>query len=81
MLEAEIETLRALWQPGTKAYRGSRVQLPETTCYPRPAGSLPIIVGGSGDRTLGIAARLADGCNLPSDLAVLDNRLAVLRAQ
>jgi alkanesulfonate monooxygenase SsuD/methylene tetrahydromethanopterin reductase-like flavin-dependent oxidoreductase (luciferase family)/predicted kinase len=80
MLETEIETLRALWQPGTKAYRGSRVQLPETTCYPRPADPLPIIVGGSGDRTLGIAARLADGCNLPSDLAVLDTRLTVLRA-
>ncbi|MGH3302432.1 MAG: LLM class flavin-dependent oxidoreductase, partial [Streptosporangiaceae bacterium] len=37
MLESEIETLRALWQPGTKAYHGPRVQLPETTCYPRPA--------------------------------------------
>jgi alkanesulfonate monooxygenase SsuD/methylene tetrahydromethanopterin reductase-like flavin-dependent oxidoreductase (luciferase family)/predicted kinase len=80
MLEAEIETLRALWQPGTKAYHGSRVQLPETTCYPRPTGPLPIIVGGSGDRTLDIAARLADGCNLPSDTDVLDTRLAVLRA-
>ena len=80
MLEAEIEMLRALWQPGTKAHRGPRVQLPETTCYPRPAGHVPVIVGGSGDRSLGIAARLADGCNLPSDADVLDARLAVLRA-
>lgn len=80
MLETEIETLRALWQPGTKAYRGPRVQLPETTCYPRPVGQLPVIVGGSGDRTLDIAARLADGCNLPSAVDVLDTRLAVLRA-
>jgi alkanesulfonate monooxygenase SsuD/methylene tetrahydromethanopterin reductase-like flavin-dependent oxidoreductase (luciferase family)/predicted kinase len=79
MLETEIETLRALWQPGTKSYRGQRVQLPETTCYPRPAGPLPVIVGGSGDRTLSIAARLADGCNLPSDADVLDARLSVLR--
>ena len=79
MLETEIETLRALWQPGTKSYRGQRVQLPETTCYPRPAGPLPVIVGGSGDRTLSIAARLADGCNLPSDVGVLDARLSVLR--
>jgi len=79
MLEAEIETLRALWQPGTRPYRGALVELPETTCYPRPAGHIPVIVGGSGDRTLGIAARLADGCNLPSDVGVLDGRLAVLR--
>jgi alkanesulfonate monooxygenase SsuD/methylene tetrahydromethanopterin reductase-like flavin-dependent oxidoreductase (luciferase family) len=71
--------MRALWQPGTKAHQGPLVQLPETTCYPRPSGRLPIIVGGSGDRTLSIAARLADGCNLPSDVGVLDGKLTALR--
>jgi alkanesulfonate monooxygenase SsuD/methylene tetrahydromethanopterin reductase-like flavin-dependent oxidoreductase (luciferase family) len=81
MLETAIETLRALWQPGTREYAGDRVQLPETTCYPRPAGPIPVIVGGSGEkRTLRIAARLGDGCNLPSDLATLDRKLAVLRS-
>jgi alkanesulfonate monooxygenase SsuD/methylene tetrahydromethanopterin reductase-like flavin-dependent oxidoreductase (luciferase family)/predicted kinase len=79
-LEVAIETLRALWQPGTKAYHGTRVSLPETTCYPRPVSQVPIFVGGSGERrTLRIAARLADGCNLPSALDVLDRKLAVLR--
>jgi alkanesulfonate monooxygenase SsuD/methylene tetrahydromethanopterin reductase-like flavin-dependent oxidoreductase (luciferase family)/predicted kinase len=80
LLEIEIEMLRALWQPGTKPYQSPRFSLPETTCYPRPTGQLPVFVGGSGDRTLGIAARLADGCNLPSDLDTLNARLAVLRA-
>lgn len=51
-LELTIETLRALWAPGTKAYQGKRVALPETTCYPRPTGHIPIVVGGSGDRAL-----------------------------
>jgi alkanesulfonate monooxygenase SsuD/methylene tetrahydromethanopterin reductase-like flavin-dependent oxidoreductase (luciferase family) len=79
-LEVTIETLRALWQPGTKAYQGTKVWLPETTCYPRPVSQVPIIVGGGGERrTLRIAARLADGCNLPSALDVLDHKLAVLR--
>ncbi len=73
--------MRALWQPGTKPYRSERVQLPETTCYPRPLSPVPVIVGGSGNRTLDIAARLADGCNLPSDVALLDTKLAVLRQQ
>jgi alkanesulfonate monooxygenase SsuD/methylene tetrahydromethanopterin reductase-like flavin-dependent oxidoreductase (luciferase family)/predicted kinase len=81
LLETTIETLRALWQPGTKEYHGSRVELPETTCYPRPAGPIPIIVGGHGERrTLRIAARLGDACNLPSDLAVIDRKTAVLHA-
>ena len=80
LLEAAIETMRALWAPGTKAYAGARVELPETTCYPRPAGHVPIIVGGSGEhRTLKIAARLADGCNLPSDAEGLARKVGVLR--
>ena len=67
-LEATIETLRALWGTGTKPYDGRRVHLPETTCYPRPVGPLPIIVGGGGERrTLKIAATLGDGCNLRVD--------------
>jgi alkanesulfonate monooxygenase SsuD/methylene tetrahydromethanopterin reductase-like flavin-dependent oxidoreductase (luciferase family) len=69
-----------VWQPGTKAYQGTKVWLPETTCYPRPVSQVPIIVGGGGERrTLRIAARLGDGCNLPSALDVLDRKLAVLR--
>jgi alkanesulfonate monooxygenase SsuD/methylene tetrahydromethanopterin reductase-like flavin-dependent oxidoreductase (luciferase family)/predicted kinase len=79
-LEAAIETIRALWSPGTKAYDGERVGLPETTCYPRPSAQIPIIVGGGGERrTLRIAARLADGCNVSSDEASLERKLAVLR--
>ena len=81
-LETAIETIRALWRAGTKPYQGDRVSLPETTCYPRPAGQVPVIVGGSGERrTLRIAARLGDGCNLPSGPDdVLDRKLAVLHA-
>jgi alkanesulfonate monooxygenase SsuD/methylene tetrahydromethanopterin reductase-like flavin-dependent oxidoreductase (luciferase family) len=81
MLESAIETLRALWQPGTKRYVGERVNLPETTCYPRPVSDIPIIVGGSGEkRTLEIAARLGDACNIPADLDILDHKVAVLRS-
>jgi alkanesulfonate monooxygenase SsuD/methylene tetrahydromethanopterin reductase-like flavin-dependent oxidoreductase (luciferase family)/predicted kinase len=79
-LETAIETVRALWSAGTKPHRGPRVSLPETTCYPRPAGAVPIIVGGRGRRTLQIAARLADGCNVPSDEAALPDRIGALRA-
>jgi alkanesulfonate monooxygenase SsuD/methylene tetrahydromethanopterin reductase-like flavin-dependent oxidoreductase (luciferase family)/predicted kinase len=79
-LETAVETMRALWARGTKAYDGKRVALPETTCYPRPVGDVPVIVGGSGERrTLRIAARLGDGCNVSSDLDTLDRKREVLR--
>jgi alkanesulfonate monooxygenase SsuD/methylene tetrahydromethanopterin reductase-like flavin-dependent oxidoreductase (luciferase family) len=68
LLEATLETMRALWSAGTKAYQGGHVSLPETTCYPRPVGPMPLIVGGKGPRVLAIAARLGDACNVPSDI-------------
>uniref|UniRef100_UPI00160365F2 LLM class flavin-dependent oxidoreductase n=1 Tax=Nocardioides stalactiti TaxID=2755356 RepID=UPI00160365F2 len=81
LLEDGIETMRALWGPGTKPWTGTRVSLPETTCYPRPARAVPVIVGGSGERrTLRIAARLGDACNVASDPATLAAKTAVLHA-
>ena len=78
-LQVCIETLRALWAPGTKAYHGRYVHLPETTCYPRPVSDVPIIVGGSGERrTLRIVAEQADGCNLPSDQTMLRTKIDIL---
>ena len=65
-LQRGIETMRALWAPGTKAYDGDNVSLPETTCYPRPAAGIPVIVGGTGPRSLRIAAEQGDAANVPS---------------
>jgi alkanesulfonate monooxygenase SsuD/methylene tetrahydromethanopterin reductase-like flavin-dependent oxidoreductase (luciferase family)/predicted kinase len=78
-LAAGIETMRALWAAGTKAYDGERVSLPETTSYPRPAGTIPVIVGGAGARTLRIAATLGDAANVPSAQPALDGHIATLR--
>jgi alkanesulfonate monooxygenase SsuD/methylene tetrahydromethanopterin reductase-like flavin-dependent oxidoreductase (luciferase family)/predicted kinase len=78
-LERGIETMKALWAAGTKAYDGLRVSLPETTCYPRGRGRIPVIVGGSGERrTLRIAAELADGINVPSDEETVARKVKVL---
>ena len=78
-LEVGIETMRALWAAGTKAYDGERVALPETTSYPRPLHDIPVIVGGGGERrTLRIAARLGDACNVRADPDTLERKIEVL---
>jgi alkanesulfonate monooxygenase SsuD/methylene tetrahydromethanopterin reductase-like flavin-dependent oxidoreductase (luciferase family) len=42
-------------------------------------GRVPVIVGGSGEqRTLEIAARLGDGCNVSSDVGIVDRKREVL---
>ena len=79
-LATTIETMRALWAPGTKSFAGERVSLPETTFYPRPVGDLPILVGGSGARTLRIAGALGDAANVTSDEALLPARIATVRS-
>ncbi len=78
-LESGIRTLRALWAPGTGPYDDGLVALPETTCYPRPVGPVPVVVGGRGPRLLALAARLGDAVNLPSDAERLASGVATLR--
>jgi alkanesulfonate monooxygenase SsuD/methylene tetrahydromethanopterin reductase-like flavin-dependent oxidoreductase (luciferase family)/predicted kinase len=73
-LERAIPVMRALWAPGTKPAAG----LPETTSYPRPVGSLPLLVGGRGARVLRIAARLGDGCNVPATPAAVEQAVRVM---
>ncbi|HYH72488.1 MAG TPA: LLM class flavin-dependent oxidoreductase [Nocardioides sp.] len=81
-LERAVVTMRALWAAGTKEHDAHGVALPETTCYPRPAAPIPVVVGGSGERrTLRIAAQHADACNLrTTDEAELQRLVRVLHA-
>jgi F420-dependent oxidoreductase-like protein len=82
LLEDALQLLPLMWGPGSPPFHGHVLHVPETICYPRPLQEhVPVLVGGSGPRrTLALAARYADACNLfggPDDV----RRLAgVLRA-
>lgn len=81
LLEDTLRALPALWGPGGKPFRGAVLHLPDTSGYPRPLQArVPIVVGGGGRRTLGLAARHADAANVLGDLATVAARAAVLRA-
>ena len=58
------------------------LQLPDTTCYPRPLQEhVPVLVGGNGERrTLRLAAQYADACNVIGDVEVVVRKVAALHA-
>jgi alkanesulfonate monooxygenase SsuD/methylene tetrahydromethanopterin reductase-like flavin-dependent oxidoreductase (luciferase family)/predicted kinase len=80
LLEDALGLLPVMWGPGSPAYKGSRLEVTETLCYPRPLQEhVPILVGGSGEkRTLALAARYADACNLFGDAGTVAHKRGVL---
>jgi alkanesulfonate monooxygenase SsuD/methylene tetrahydromethanopterin reductase-like flavin-dependent oxidoreductase (luciferase family) len=79
-LEDMLQALPLLWGKGSPRFDSPTVTLPETLCYPRPIQEhIPMIMGGSGERrTLRLAARYADGCNLFGEPDVVAKKVAVL---
>lgn len=79
-LDDALQALPLLWGKGAPRFDGATVTISEALCYPRPVQAhLPVIVGGSGERTLRRAARHADGCNLFGEPAVVAAKVAVLQ--
>ena len=51
MLEDALELLPLMWGPGSPAFHGRTIDVPEAICYPRPLQErIPILIGGSGER-------------------------------
>jgi alkanesulfonate monooxygenase SsuD/methylene tetrahydromethanopterin reductase-like flavin-dependent oxidoreductase (luciferase family) len=66
LLEESLACIRGLLQDDTTDFAGQYFTLTDAQCEPKPLQKrLPIWLGGRGPRMLGIAARHADGWNVP----------------
>jgi len=65
-LAETLDIVRALWSGETVDYAGEFFTLRSARQQPAPLGSIPILIGGSGRRTLELVAKHADVWNLPA---------------
>jgi alkanesulfonate monooxygenase SsuD/methylene tetrahydromethanopterin reductase-like flavin-dependent oxidoreductase (luciferase family) len=64
-LAESLEVLRLLWSGEVVSFEGSHFTLRDAQERPTPLGSIPIVIGGTGPRTVDLVARYADWWNLP----------------
>jgi F420-dependent oxidoreductase-like protein len=76
-----LEICRALFTDEQAAVAGAHYAVREAPNSPRPlAGSIPVLVAGGGERrTLALAARYGDACNVAGDAAAVRHKFDVLR--
>jgi F420-dependent oxidoreductase-like protein len=81
LLADALQLLPLMWGPGNPSFAGKVLNVPDTTCYPRPIQDrVPILVGGGGERrTLALAARYADAANVFGDAETVRHKASVLR--
>ena len=63
-LRESLEVIRALWAGEVVDYDGEHHQLEGARQEPRPLGRIPIVIGGSGPKTLALVREHADWWNV-----------------
>jgi F420-dependent oxidoreductase-like protein len=76
-----LRIIRGLLDEPTTSFEGEHYEVREAIAWPKPVQErLPILIGGKGDRMLGLVARHADEWNMWSNPDGLAERRAVLDA-
>ncbi|GHO93813.1 LLM class F420-dependent oxidoreductase [Reticulibacter mediterranei] len=66
-LEEAIVIIRSMWMEQAATFVGKHYQIHNVYCEPRPSPSIPLLIGGGGERrTLPLVARYADWWNYNS---------------
>jgi len=63
-LRESLTVMRALWAGETVDFDGEYVQLRGARQEPRPLGAVPIVIGGTGPKTLALVREFADWWNV-----------------
>ena len=81
LLEDALQLLPLMWGPGSPAFEGKVISVPDAMSYPRPLQEhVPIVVGGGGERrTLRLVAQYADGWNGIGRVDKISHKLDVLQ--
>ena len=61
MLEEAVEVIRKLWQGSQISHHGEHYTVENARIFDLPDQSIPIMVAGSGDTSVKLAARIGDG--------------------
>ncbi len=78
-LEEALQIIRSLRDNATTSFAGSHYQLVDAPLEPKPIGSLPILIGGGGEKkTLRMVAQYADECNVWSTPEIMAHKISVL---
>lgn len=79
-LEETLIIFKKMWtQPGAVTFEGKHYRVADAWCEPKPQPAPPILVGGTGPKTLMLAAKYADMWNLSDcNLETFTDRMTVL---
>lgn len=80
-LEETLIILKKMWtEPGQVSFAGKHYRVTDAWCEPKPAPVPPIMVGGSGLKTMMLTAKYADWWNMSdASIAAYSEKAAILK--